>query len=710
MELENIVANTVYIKAKRSGADGDKGRSRKWRTLLAFPHISQCSYLKKNLDLSYDFIVEQQPVGKRLFRLFCRSNNFISDVVDFVDSVNKYAVCIPNERRKLGLEIYHKFLSDKSGKKFHQLGKIDENSVLNALEESNDAYPDKELFRAILKVLEDFLRDSPFSEFLNSVYFSRYLQWKWLEKTPVTKHTFRMYRVLGKGGFGEVCACQVRATGKLYACKKMEKKRMKKRSAENMAMMEKETLQRVNSRFVVNLAYTFETKDALCLVLTIMNGGDLKFHIHNMNNGSGFNENRARFYAAEITLGLQHMHTKNIVYRDLKPENILIDDQGHVRISDLGLAVYIEPGGTAKGRVGTAGYMAPEVVMNTRYTFSPDWFGLGCIVYEMIMGQAPFRRRKERVRREEVDRRVCEDTEEYNCKFSDNSKKFCQSLLQKDPHCRLGCDDAGAEGVKHHSWFSCINWVRLEAGLEDAPFLPDPHAVYAKDVLDIEQFSTIKGVTLDNKDMEFYKKFCSGAVSIPWQNEMLETGCFDDLNEFYKSDGTLVDNLNPDTPPIQQNLSHSQSFFSRLFKRKHRPHGPPTDDNQSMNKTNNNPIDMEEQITTSGISSGGLEKPNKSDLSSIEIKLSTGEHLFKQDKQSKSDCPTSMLTSTLGTQDDLKTDELHVAKTPLSITTTSHCSVDSSAISSHKNINSKHRPRSHLSACCFSTMCCSCTK
>uniref|UniRef100_A0A3Q0KKL4 G protein-coupled receptor kinase n=1 Tax=Schistosoma mansoni TaxID=6183 RepID=A0A3Q0KKL4_SCHMA len=699
MELENIVANTVYIKAKRSGDDGDKGRSRKWKTLLAFPHISNCSYLKKCLDLSYDFIVEQQPIGKRLFRLFCRSNNFISDVVDFVDSINTFAVCIPSERQKIGLEIYRRFLSDMSGKKFHQLGNIDDNSVLHALEQSNDAYPDKELFRSILKILEDFLRNSPFSEFLNSVYFNRYLQWKWLEKTPVTKHTFRMYRVLGKGGFGEVCACQVRATGKLYACKKMEKKRMKKRHAENMAMMEKETLQRVNSRFVVNLAYTFETKDALCLVLTIMNGGDLKFHIHNMNNGSGFNENRARFYAAEITLGLQHMHTQNIVYRDLKPENILIDDQGHVRISDLGLAIYIEPGGTAKGRVGTAGYMAPEVVMNTRYTFSPDWFGLGCIVYEMIMGQAPFRRRKERIRREEVDRRVCEDTEEYNYKFSDNSKKFCQSLLQKDPHCRLGCDDAGPESVKHHNWFSCINWVRLEAGLEDAPFLPDPHAVYAKDVLDIEQFSTIKGVTLDNKDMEFYKKFCSGAVSIPWQNEMLETGCFDDLNEFYKSDGTLVDNLNPDTPPIQQN-SHSQSFFSRLFKRKHRPHGPPIDDNQSI-INNNNPVDIEEQITTSGVSSG-LEKANKSDLSIAETKLSNQEHSFKQEKIVKSDCLTSISTNTLGTQNDIKTDDFLTTKT-----TNSHCSVDSSAVS-HEIINSK-RQHSHFCTC-FSTLCCSCTK
>ncbi|CAH8557873.1 unnamed protein product [Heterobilharzia americana] len=696
MELENIVANTVYIKAKKSGADRDKGRSRKWKAILAFPHISECLHLKKYLDLSYDCIVERQPIGKKLFWLFCRSDNFLSDAVDFLDSINTYAVCIPSERRIVGLEIYQRFLSDDSGKSFHQLGDLKSGEILRSLEAAEE-YPDKELFCVILRILESFLRNSPFLEFLNSVYFHRYLQWKWLEKTPVTKHTFRMYRVLGKGGFGEVCACQVRATGKLYACKKMEKKRMKKRHAENMAMMEKETLQRVNSRFVVNLAYTFETKDALCLVLTIMNGGDLKFHIHNMNNTSGFSENRSRFYAAEITLGLQHMHMQNIVYRDLKPENILIDDQGHVRISDLGLAVYIEPGGTAKGRVGTAGYMAPEVVMNTRYTFSPDWFGLGCIVYEMIMGQAPFRRRKERVRREEVDRRVCEDTEEYNSKFSDSSKRFCQALLQKDPRCRLGCDESGPDGVKHHSWFSGINWVRLEAGLEEAPFLPDPHAVYAKDVLDIEQFSTIKGVTLDNKDMEFYKRFCSGAVSIPWQNEMLETGCFDDLNEFYKSDGTLVDNLNPSIVPIEQNPSYGRSIFSRLFKRKHQSRGPPISQSEITSQ----------EVTDGQVTSvsPGVEKPTINYLLNTDSELLLGVEkntISKQGNLIKSN--REIVSST--DQDDVKTVDRLTAETQLS-KTNSHCSMDSSALS-HKCIKSKNQhlmlPTSSLFfSCCTRT-------
>lgn len=149
----------------------------------------------------------------------------------------------------------------------------------------------------------------------SSMYFHRYLQWKWLERQPVTYKTFRMYRVLGKGGFGEVCACQSRVSGKMYACKKLEKKRIKKRKGESMVLSEKLILQKINSLFVVNLAYAFETKDSLCLVLTIMTGGDLKFHIYNMGGDPGFSESRAKFYAAEILLGLDHLHSNGIVYR-----------------------------------------------------------------------------------------------------------------------------------------------------------------------------------------------------------------------------------------------------------------------------------------------------------------------------------------------------------------------------------------------------------
>ncbi|NXX83004.1 GRK5 kinase, partial [Urocolius indicus] len=97
---------------------------------------------------------------------------------------------------------------------------------------------------------------------------------------------------------------------------------------------------------------------------------------------------------------------------------------------------------------------------------------------------------------------------------------------------RLGCGATGAAEVKHHPFFRTINLKRLEAGLLAPSFVPDPRAVYCKDVLDIEQFSTVKGVNLDQADNDFYTKFATGSVSIPWQNEMIETECFKDLNVF----------------------------------------------------------------------------------------------------------------------------------------------------------------------------------
>ncbi|KAK7584348.1 hypothetical protein V9T40_005311 [Parthenolecanium corni] len=296
--------------------------------------------------------------------------------------------------------------------------------LLNYCERNLDS-GDRELFVKCAEIVKTFQSKEPFSLFRISMYFHRYLQWKWLESQPVTYKTFRMYRVLGKGGFGEVCACQVRATGKMYACKKLEKKRIKKRKGEPMVLTEKQILQKINSRFVVSLAYAYETKDFLCLVLTIMNGGDLKFHIYNMGNETGFDVNRARFYAAEVLCGLEHLHLQGIVYRDCKPENILLDDRGHVRISDLGLAIEISEGESVRGRVGT---VAPEVIDNERYSFSPDWFSFGCLVYEMIEGQAPFRARKEKVKREEVDRRVKEDAEKYSSKFNEEAKSLCKKV------------------------------------------------------------------------------------------------------------------------------------------------------------------------------------------------------------------------------------------------------------------------------------------
>uniref|UniRef100_A0AAY5EV18 G protein-coupled receptor kinase n=1 Tax=Electrophorus electricus TaxID=8005 RepID=A0AAY5EV18_ELEEL len=532
------ISNLIAFYSLCGGGGNRKGKSKKWKQMLQFPHISLCEELRQSIEKDYSSLCERQPIGRMLFRQFCDTRPELRRCVKFLDAVAEYEVT-PDEKRKdcLCVRVY---------------------ACARLCIHMWVPVPDW-VGRVTVKPSLQFV--APFADYLDSIFFNRFLQWKWLERQPVTKNTFRQYRVLGKGGFGEVCACQVRATGKMYACKKLEKKRIKKRKGEGMALNEKQILEKVNSRFVVSLAYAYETKDALCLVLTLMNGGDLKFHIYHMGE-AGFEEKRAIFYAAEICCGLEDLHRERMVYRDLKPENILLDDHGHIRISDLGLAVHVPEGQTIKGRVGTVGYMAPEVVKNERYTFSPDWWALGCLLYEMIEGQSPFQQRKKKIKREEVERLVKEVVEEYSSKFSEEAKSLCKMLLAKDPAGRLGCQ-GGASEVKGHPLFRSINFKRLEAGMLEAPFIPDPQAIYCKDVLDIEQFSTVKGVELEPKDDSFYSKVSTGSVPIPWQNEMIESECFKELNVL-NLDGTVPPDLDwrgqPSPPP-------KQGLLQRLFGR-----------------------------------------------------------------------------------------------------------------------------------------------
>ncbi|XP_023555793.1 G protein-coupled receptor kinase 4 isoform X1 [Octodon degus] len=556
MELQNLTANALLLRARLGGYGQKSGRSKKWKEMLKLPSVSQCHELRHFIEKDYSSLCDKQPIGRLLFRQFCDTRADLKKHVEFLDAVAEYEVALDEDRRDRALAILEKFFSSENSTAL--LPEIPAAAVRECRWDLNQRFC-RNIFEGCKSVVHHYLSKKPFEEYQESAYFSRFLQWKWLERQPVSKNTFRHYRVLGKGGFGEVCACQVRATGKMYACKKLEKKRIKKRQGEAMALNEKRLLEKVHSRFVVSLAYTYETKETLCLVLTIMNGGDLKFHIYNLGN-PGFDEKRAVFYAAEVCCGLEDLQRERIAYRDLKPENILLDDYGHIRISDLGLAVEIPEGQMVRGRVGTVGYMAPEVINNEKYSFSPDWWGLGCLIYEMIQGHCPFRKPKEKVKREEVERRVRKDTEEYSEKFSEDAKSICRMLLAKNPSERLGCRGDGAVGVKKHPVFKDINFSRLEANMLEPPFRPDPNAVYCKDVLDIGRFSVVKGVYLDTADDTFYAQFATGCVSIPWQKEMIESGCFKDIND--SENKRLEEKTYLPAPRPKRSLFHR--FFRRM--------------------------------------------------------------------------------------------------------------------------------------------------
>ncbi|XP_013362215.1 PREDICTED: G protein-coupled receptor kinase 4 isoform X2 [Chinchilla lanigera] len=495
--------------APPAGGYGQKnGRSKKWREMLKLPTVSQCRELRHFIEKDYRSLCDKQPIGRLLFRQFCDTRPDLKKHVEFLDAVAKYEVTIDEDRRDRALSILEQFFSHENSGPL--LPEIPAAAVRECRWDLNQQFC-KNIFEGCASVVHNYLSKKPFEEYQESPYFSRFLQWKWLERQPVSKNTFRNYRVLGKGGFGEV-----------------------------------------------NLAYAYETKETLCLVLTIMNGGDLKFHIYNLGS-PGFDEKRAVFYAAEVCCGLEDLQRERIAYRDLKPENILLDDYGHIRISDLGLAVEIPEGQMVRGRVGTVGYMAPEVINNEKYSFSPDWWGLGCLIYEMIQGHCPFRKPKEKVKREEVERRVRKDTEEYSEKFSEDTKSICRMLLAKNPNERLGCKGDGAAGVKKHPVFKDINFSRLEANMLEPPFRPDPNAIYCKDVLDIGRFSVVKGVYLDTADDNFYAQFATGCVSIPWQKEMIESGCFKDIND--SENKRVEEKASPPAPRPKR------SFFHSLFRR-----------------------------------------------------------------------------------------------------------------------------------------------
>lgn len=174
--------------------------------------------------------------------------------------------------------------------------------------------------------------------------------------------------------------------------KVMDKKRIKIKKSEVLTVNERKALAAVESPFVVNLKYSFHSQESIFLILDLMTGGDLGYHLHRLGK---FPKRECQYYAARIMLGLQALHDQGYVYRDLKPENCLLAEDGRVKITDLGLTTKITP--TLHGAAGTRGYWAPEMLRRDRkgkrmtYGHTVDWFSFGCCVAEFISGANPFR-------------------------------------------------------------------------------------------------------------------------------------------------------------------------------------------------------------------------------------------------------------------------------------------------------------------------------
>ncbi|KAM4872961.1 serine/threonine-protein kinase N2 isoform 1-T1 [Thomomys bottae] len=279
---------------------------------------------------------------------------------------------------------------------------------------------------------------------------------------------FRCCAVLGRGHFGKVLLAEYKHTNEMFAIKALKKGDIVARDEVDSLMCEKRIFETVNSvrhPFLVNLFACFQTKEHVCFVMEYAAGGDLMMHIHT----DVFSEPRAVFYAACVVLGLQYLHEHKIVYRDLKLDNLLLDTEGFVKIADFGLCKEgMGYGDRTSTFCGTPEFLAPEVLTETSYTRAVDWWGLGVLIYEMLVGESPFPGDDE----EEVFDSIVNDEVRYPRFLSTEAISIMRRLLRRNPERRLGAGEKDAEDVKKHPFFRLVDWNALIDKKVKPPFVP----------------------------------------------------------------------------------------------------------------------------------------------------------------------------------------------------------------------------------------------
>ncbi|GKT35578.1 Protein kinase 2 [Aduncisulcus paluster] len=283
-------------------------------------------------------------------------------------------------------------------------------------------------------------------------------------RAPRKVEAFDKLVVLGQGSFAKVILVRKKDTGKLYAMKILKKKDIAKAKEIEHTFAERMILAESRHPFLVNLEFAFQDRDNLYMILEFANGGEMFFHL---KQDGYFNEKRASFYAAEIVLALDYLHSKGIIYRDLKPENILLDRDGHIKLTDFGLSKYnFKESKGAKTFCGTPEYMCPEMLKGGSYGKAADWWALGTVLFEMITGLPPFYSDNQQV----MFSRILSAPLKFPPYMSRAAKSLLFGLLTRDPKKRLGA--RSVDEIKKHKFFSHVDWKEFKKRSVRVPFVP----------------------------------------------------------------------------------------------------------------------------------------------------------------------------------------------------------------------------------------------
>ena len=294
---------------------------------------------------------------------------------------------------------------------------------------------------------------------------------KFRRHAPCKLADFEEGVTIGVGSFSRVRVVTHKQTTSVLALKVLKKADVYRLKHVDHVSNERTVLERLQHPFIVRMSAAFHDPRYLYLVLEFIPGGDVYGHLRNSQR---FSTNHAKFYAAQVILFLEYLHGQDIVYRDLKPENLLLDKRGYLKITDFGFAKKLSY--KTYTLCGTPEYMAPEIILSSGHGKGVDWWALGVLCYEMLVGQAPWIDRPEDSHGPGpmgIYQQILAGKPPPFPRFVDApAKDLIKKLLLHDLTLRLGCLKAGGGDLKLHPWFNGLDWVGLTDREMTAPLVP----------------------------------------------------------------------------------------------------------------------------------------------------------------------------------------------------------------------------------------------